>query len=147
MNFFLYHTILLNEMNAIQKVWRITDLVRLIGTFKHDIEHNMDIEQINNTYLFQHLIPLIFFIRSDSGVVKYNDCNGERMRIEFCKCDPNITVVQFDLFHKHKRTQYYHDSIFLDNNKEPFVNQRYLAECILNDTLVLGFFRCSGEII
>ena len=147
MNFFLYHTILLNEMNAVQKVWRITDLVRLIGLFKHDFEHNMDIEQINNTYLFQHLIPLIFFIRSDSGVVKYNAKNDDRMRIEICKCNPQITVIQFDLFHKHKRTQYYHDSIFLDNDKEPLVNQRRLSECILNDSLLLGFFKADGEVV
>ena len=133
-------------MNAIQQVWRITDLVRLIGLFKHNFEHIMDIENLNNTYLFQHLIPLIFFIRSDSGVVKYNDCNGERMRIEICKCNPNISVVQFDLFHKHKRTQYYHNTIFLNNKDQPLANQRKLAECILNDTLLLDFFKCDGEI-
>ena len=134
-------------MNAIQKVWRITDLVRLIGLFKHKMEHNMDIENLNNTYLFQHLIPLIFFIRCDSGVVKYNATNADRMRIEICKCDPNITVVQFDLFEKRKRIQFYHSTLFLINDNKPLDNQRRLSEWILNDSLVLDYFRCSGEII
>ena len=115
-------------MNAVQRCWQITDLIRLIGSFKHEMKHNMDIEQINNTYLFQTLTANIFFLKSDSGVVKYNAKNGQRMRIEICKCNPNITVTQFDLFAKRKRIQYYHDSIFLDNDKEPLANQRILAE-------------------
>ena len=144
MNFFMYHTIL--SMNSIQHVWRITDLIKKIGKWKHEFERVSDIEQINNTYLFQHLIPLIFYLKCENGVVKYNAKNGDRMRIHVCKCNPNISVVQFDLFEKYKRTQYYHDSIFLDNDKEPLVNQRRLSEWILNDWLVLDFFRCNGEI-
>ena len=133
-------------MNAVQKVWRITDLIKLIGALKHQMEHNMDIEKLNNTYLFQHLIPLIFFICCDSGVVKYNDCNGERMRIQVCKCNPRITVVQMDLFEKRKRLPYYCDSLFLNNDNKPLDNQKRLSEWILNDSLLLDFFRCSGEI-
>ena len=134
-------------MNAIQKVWQITDLIRLIGSFKHDMEHNMDIENLNNNFCFQHLIGIIFFLKFDNGVVTYSDCNGERMRIEICKCDPNITVVQFDLFEKRKRTPYYFDSLFLINDNKPLDNQRILAECILNDLLLLDFFKRDGEIV
>ena len=133
-------------MNAIQRVWQIKDLIKAIGSFKHEMEHNIDIEQINNTYLFQHLIPLIFYLNSESGIVKYNAKNGNRMRIQICKCNPNITVIQFDLFHKRKRTSFYYDSVFLNNNNKPLANQRILAEWILNDQLLLDFFQCSGEI-
>ena len=134
-------------MNGIQRVWRITDLIKLIGTFKHDFEHNMDIQQLNNSYLFQHIIPLIFYLKCESGVVKYNVQNGQRMRIQVCKCNPNTTIIQFDLFEKRKRTPYYHDTIFLHNNDKPLGNQRILAEWILNDTLILSFFKCDGDIV
>ena len=146
-NFFIYHTILLNEMNAVQRCWQITDLVKLIGTFKHEIEHNMDIENLNNNFCLQHLISIIFFLKFDNGVIKYNATNRERMRIQVCKCNPNITVVQFDLFEKRKRSSYYNDSIFLNNDKEPVANQRLLSEWILNDSLVLPFFKCIGDIV
>ena len=137
----MYH-----NMNAIQQVWRITDLIKLIGSLKHDFEHNIDIEQINNTYLFQHLIPLIFYLNSESGIVKYNAKNGDRMRIQICKCNPSTTVIQFDLFDKRKRTPFYYDSILLHNIEKPFANQRILAEWVLNDQLLLNFCQCSGDI-
>ena len=133
-------------MNAIQRVWQIKDL-KAIGSFKHEMEHNIDIEQINNTYLFQHLIPLIFYLNSESGIVKYNAKNGNRMRIQICKCNPNIMVMQFDLFDTRQRIPYYHNSIFLSNRDKPLANQRILAEWILNDQLLLDFFKCDGDIV
>ena len=130
-------------MNPIQRCWQITDLIKLIGSFKHDFEHNMDIQKLNNTYTFQHLIPIIFYL----GCVKYNTKNGQRMRIQICKCNPQITVVQFDLFEKRKRIQFYHSTLFLINDNKPLDNQRLLSEWILNDSLLLDFFRCSGEVV
>ena len=142
--FFMYGIIL---MNPIQRVWRIIDLVKLICSFKRDFEHNTDIQKLNNTYLFQHLIPHIFFLKCDSGVVKYNNQNRDRIRIEVCKCDPNITTIQVELFETRKRTPYYFDILFLDNDKEPIANQRKLSEWILNDSLLLELFRSDDEIV
>ena len=61
-------------------------------------------------------------------------------------CNPNITVVQVDLFEKYKRTAYYHDNIFLNSNDKPLDNQQILSEWILNDQSLLDCFRCDGEI-
>ena len=73
--------------------------------------------------------------------------NGDRMRMEVCKCDPKITAIQVELFEKSKRAPYYFDILFLDNNKEPIDNQRKLSEWILNDQFLLELFRSDGEIV
>ena len=61
-------------MDPIQKVWQITDL--------------------NNNFCFQHLVGLAFYRRYETGLTKYNDRNGSRMRIQVCKFDPKITAIQ-----------------------------------------------------
>ena len=129
------------------KLFAITDLVKEIGKWKSMFEHQDDIQRINITYLFQHLTPLIFFLNHESGITKYNDCNDDRIQIQVCKCDSRITIIQMDLYHKRKRISYYHDSILLNNNEKPIVNQRKLAEWILNDPLLLPFFKSDGEIL
>ena len=130
-----------------QKLFAVTDLVSEIGKWKSMFEHQDDIQRINNTYLFQHLVPLIFFFKHETGITKYNAKNDDRIQIQICRCDSRITVIQMDLYHKRKRIAYYHDSILLNNNEKPIVNQRKLAEWILNDSLLLDFFKSDGKII
>ena len=130
-----------------KKVFSITDLVIEIGKWKSMFEYQWDIEKLNNTYLFQHLIGIVFYLGCDNGLVKYNEKIGNRMRIEVCKCNRNTTVVQFDLLKKYKKTPYYNDGILLNNNDKSLHNQRKLAEWILNDQLLLDFCKSDGEII
>ena len=118
-----------------------------IGKWKSMFENQCDIEKLNNTVFFQYLIPIIFYLKYESGITKYNAKNDDRMQIQVCKCNSQITVIQMDLYHKRKRIPYYHDSILLNNNEKPLVNQRKLAEWILNDQLLLDFFKTDGEIV
>ena len=134
-------------MSSTQKVWAITDLIKEISMWKTEFEIANDIEKLNNTYLMQYLVGLVFFCKCETSVVKYNDINRERMSIHICKCDSNITVVQFDIFEKYKRLPYYHDYMLLKNNTCAVENQRLLSTWVLNDPLVVEFFRCDGEIL
>ena len=134
-------------MSSTQKVWAITDLIKEIGKWKTEFEIANDIEKLNNTYLMQYLVGLIFYCNCETSVIKYNDKNRERMSVYICKCNPNITIVQFDIFEKYKRIPYYHDNIFLKNNKCALENQRMFVEWVLNDPLLVEFFRCDGEIL
>ena len=128
------------------KTFAITDILKIIGDWKTEFERVSDIENINNNLCFQHLIGLVFYCNCETSLVTYNHRNRDRMQIKVCKCNPNITVVQVDLFEKYKRTPYYHDSLFLYNDETPLANQRILSECVLNDSVLLEFFRCDGEI-
>ena len=129
------------------KLWAITDLIKMIGQYKHEFENIADIEKLNNTQLFQHLVAIIFSCNCDNGIVKYDNQTRERLNIRVCKCDPYMIIVQTELFQKYKRLPYYTDTLFLDKNTNPVDNQRLLANFILHDPLLLHFCRCSGDII
>ena len=134
-------------MSSTQKVWAITDLIKEIGKWKTEFEIANDIEKLNNTYLMQYLVGLIFYCNCETSVIKYNDKNRERMSVHICKCYSNITVVQFDIFEKYKRIPYYHDNILLKNNESALENQRSLGKLVLNDPLLVEFFMYDGEIL
>ena len=129
------------------KLWSVTDLIKMIGHYKHEFENIADIEKLNYTRLFQHLVAIIFSCNSDNGVIKYDNRTGERLTMRVCKCSSDIIIVQTELFKKYKRIPYYYDTLFLDKNSNPVDNQRLLANWILKDKLLLHFFRCSGEIV
>ena len=129
------------------KLWAITDLIKMIGQYKHEFENITDIEKLNATRLFQHIIAIIFNCNSDNGVIKYDNRTGERLSIRVCKCDYDMIIVQAELFKKYKRIAYYSDMLFLDKNAYPIHNQRLLADWILHDQLLLPFFTCSGEVV
>ena len=134
-------------MSYINKVWRITDLIKVIGRYKKEFETISDIEKLNSTRLFQHLVAIIFSCKCDNGVIKYDNRTGERLNIRVCKCDQQTIIVRTELFKKYKRIPYYCDTLFLDKNSNPVDNQRILADWILHDQLLLPFFRCSGEVV
>ena len=119
----------------------------MIGQYKHEFENITDIEKLNNTSLFQHIIAIIFSCNSDNGVIKYDNQTGGRLNIRVCKCDQQIIIVQAELLKKYKRIPYHYDMFFLNKNSNPVDNQRLLASWILNDEFLLHFFTCSGEVV
>ena len=129
------------------ELWAITDLIKEIAKWKTEFENIADIEKLNATRLLQHLVAIIFNCNSDNGVIKYDNRTGERLNIRVCKCDENSIIVQTELFKKYKRIPYHYDMFFLDKNSNPVDSQRLLAEWILNDQLLLHFFRCGGEVV
>ena len=139
--------IVVMSLKHTNKLWSITDLVKMIGQYKHEFENISDIEKLNATRLFQHIIAIIFNCNSDNGVIKYDNRTGERLSIRVCKCDHNMIIVQAELFHKYKRISYYMDTMFLDKNACPINNQRLLANWILNNQMLLHFVTCDGDIV
>ena len=129
------------------KLWAITDLINVINKYKHEFERANDIEKLNSTQLFQHLIGLIFYCKCDSGTIKYDNKTSERLSIRICKCHTDTIIIHTEVLQKYKRSGYYYNTLFLDTNTNPVDNQRLLANWILHNPLLLNFFRCTGDIV
>ena len=127
-------------MNFTQKVWSITDLIGIIGSFKKMFEHASDIEKLNESTSFQHLVFHVLARGFDSGLIIRDRYSRDRLHISICKHRKPIIVVTFEILEKRKRIPYYFDILFLDSNSSAITNQRKLAEMILNDSLLLPFF-------
>ena len=128
------------NMKFTQKVWRITDLIKEISKWKHEFEVASDLQKLNESTSFQHLVFHVFGRISDSGLIIRDRYCNDRLHISICKHKKPIVVITFEILHKRKRTPYYFDIIFLDMNNSAIHNQRLLAERVLNDNLLLPFF-------
>ena len=124
------------------KVWRISDLITMIGEFKHKFELAQDVEKLNMSHSFQSLVFHIFYYKYDSGMVVRNNISNDRLHISIIKNKYPSVVITFELYHKYKRLPYYFDILFLDfNNNNALHNQFILTQHILNDNMLLIFFR------
>ena len=127
------------------KVFAITDLVRVIGDFKHDFERASDIEYLSANNQFQHLVYHIFNNICDSSMLIRNLHNSERLAINICVHKKPYIVVRLGAFHKYKRLPFYIDILFLDTEKSPIFNQRQVvANNILSDEILLPFFQSQN---
>ena len=126
-------------MNAINKVWCISDLCKMIGSYKHQFEVAKDVQYLSNNNDYQHLLYHIYNYQYDTGVTIRK--NSDRMRVKVCTCNKDQIVLTFELFEKCKRIPYYYDTLFLNKNKQAIDNQRKLAVWIINDPLLLPFFK------
>ena len=125
-------------MNATNKVWSISDLVKYIGSFKKEMERAGDIQKLNETYHFQHLIYHIFSdTEYDSGIVSRKD--GERLVIKICQCHKPKKSIIFEVYEKYKKKPYLNEVLILDANNA-LHDQRQIAEYILNENILLNFF-------
>lgn len=123
------------------KVFQITDLVRLIAYYKHLFEDAYDIDCLNNNYQFEHLIYHIFYDKYDSGLIVRNKDIDDRLSIQICKHDKTKILITFEAYEKYKRTFYYSTQLLLDRQKQTALfNQREIAWFILNDNILLPFF-------
>ena len=127
-------------MSFVQKVWSITDLIGVIGSFKKLFEHASDIQKLNESTSFQHLVFHVFARISDSGLIIRDRYCKDRLHISICKHKYPVVVVTFEILAKRKRIPYYFDIMFLDMNNGALINQRLLTERVLNDSLLLPFF-------
>ena len=124
------------------KVWMISDLIKLIGSFKKEMERATDIEKLNRIEVFQHLIYHIFNPSEfDSGLIIRNTLNDHRLSVTVCKHKPPIVMISFSCLEKHKRTPYHFDTLCLNLDHKSVDNQRELATMILNDNILFHFFR------
>ena len=123
------------------KVWTVIDLIKEIGFFKKMFEQASDIEKLNQSRTFQELVYHVFGRVYDSGLIVRNMYNNDRLHISICKHKKPIVIVTFEILHKRKRIPYYFDILFLDMNSSALSNQRILTKYILNDCLLLWFFR------
>ena len=130
-------------MKFAQKVWRITDLIKEISKWKHEFEVASDVENLNKSTSFQHLVWHVFGRIYDSSLIIRH--NTERLNVSICKHRKPIIVITFELLHKRKKLPYYFDILFLDSSDNAIDNQRLLTERVLNDSLLLRFFRNENE--
>ena len=123
----------------INKVWRITDLVRLIGAWKSDFELIYDIEKLNSIQHFQDLIYILFNSLHDCGlVIRKND---KRLYVNLCFHMEGSIVINFEVFEKYKKRSCYESLLVIDDNKEPCDIQYIIADHIWKDDNILEFFR------
>ena len=127
-------------MNFTQKVWLITDLIRVIGSFKKLFEQASDIEKLNKSPAFQHLVFHVFARISDSGLIIRDSYSKDRLHISICKHKKPMVIVTFEILAKRKRLPHYFDILFLNSNESALTNQRKLAERVLCDPMLLYFF-------
>ena len=74
-------------------------------------------------------------------MVVRNNTSNDRLHISIIKSKYQSVVLTFELYHKYKRLPYYFDILFLDFNDNNITNQTTLAQRILNDYILLSFFR------
>ena len=91
------------------KVWIISDLITMIGEFKHQFEEAEDVERLNMTHSFQSLVFHVFYYEYNSSVIIRNNVNNDRLHISICKRENQLVAVTFKLYHKYKRIPYYFD--------------------------------------
>ena len=124
------------------KLWQITDLIKLIGSLKKEMECATDIEKLNKIPTFQHLVYHIFNPSEfDSGLIIRNILNEDRLSITICKHKPPIVMISFSCLEKCKRIPYLFDTLSLNG----IDNQRELATMILNDNILFHFFSHSKK--
>jgi hypothetical protein len=130
------------------KVFQITDLIKHIAKFKHQFEYAEDIDKLNNTHIFQNLVCLIFAnnCTHDHGLI-VKSSEDERMIINVCFHNSNHIHLRFSVFGKYKRVPYYFDFILLQKDDPPLHNQYLLSQFILNDDILLPFFKSGTSII
>ena len=123
------------------KMWRISDMIKKIGEFKHQFEQAQDVERLNMTHSFQCLVFHVFYYEYNNSVIIGNTISTDRLHISIIKSkDPSVVIV-FELYHKYKRLPYYFDILFLDFTSCAVRNQIILTQHILNDNMLLIFFR------
>ena len=132
-------------MKFAQRVWRISDLIGVIGSFKKMFEHASDIEKLNESTSFQHLVFHVFARISDSGLIIRDRYNKDRLHISICKHRKPVIVVSFEILEKRKRTPYFFDIMFLNSDHSALTNQRKLAERVLYDPMLLPFFQYEND--
>ena len=121
------------------KVWKIKDLVKHISKFKHQFENASDIERLSNNNDYQHILYHIYNYRTDNGlVIRKND---ERLVVNICLHKKPYITLTFKCYEKYKKIPYYFDITFLNTNEKAINNQRLIANRILNDDMLLEFFR------
>ena len=124
------------------KVWRISDMIKKIGEFKHQFELAQDVEILNMSHSFQFLIFHLFYYKYGSSMVVRNNISTDRLHISIIESKYQSVVITFELYHKYKRLPYYFDILFLDlNNNNALHNQLILTQHILNDNMLIPFFR------
>jgi hypothetical protein len=135
-------------MNFTQKVFQITDLIKYIGKFKKQFEDADNIDKLNNTYIFQNLICLIFGNKCehDSGLIIKNG-EDDRLIINICFHNHNHIHIRFTTFQKYQRNPYYFDFILLNKNIIPIDNQYLFSTFIINDSILLPFFKSEKSYI
>ena len=116
-------------------MWRISDLITMIGEFKHKFELAQDVEKLNMSHSFQSLIFHLFYYKYGSGMVVRNNISNNRLHISIIKSKYPSVVITFELYHKYKHLPYYFDILFLDLDNKAITNQSSLAQHILNDNM------------
>ena len=71
----------------------------------------------------------------------HNQDTQVRLHIKICKHKKDVTIINFLCYEKYNRKGCYLDTLFLDYKENSLYNQRIVAECILNDNILLQFFR------
>ena len=122
------------------KAFAITDIVKIIGDFKNQFERASDIEKLNNLTAFQNLVFELFSCKNDSGIIIRNE-NEDRLEIRICFHNSTYITIQFICYEKYKRIPYYYEPLFLDKQHKSIDLQYQLSEYILNDNMVLEFFK------
>ena len=130
------------------EMWRISDLVKMIGEFKHQFASAQDVEILNMSHSFQSLVFHVFYYEYNSSVIIRNNVNNDRLHISIIKSKYPSVIITFELYHKYKHLPYYFDILFLDfNNNNALHNQFILTQHILNDSLLIPFFRYEKKSI
>ena len=121
------------------KLWRITDLVRLIGAWKSEFEKASDIEKLNDNINIQNLIYLLFNTSNDCGLLIQK--RDSRLSIRICVHLEDFIVINFEIFGKYKKRPCYENMLIIDDNETHLKIQYLIAEFILKDDKISDFFR------
>ena len=122
------------------KVMQCLDLLKAIGSYKHEFERTADIERLNATPLFQKFVLLVFYYQCNAGLLVKNVAFENRLQVRNCKCNDKYITVCFTCFEKFKRIPHFEVVCLLDRQTIPIQNQRILSEYILDNSVLFEFF-------
>ena len=129
-------------MSYTNQVFRITDLVKIIGSFKKEFELADDIRRLNDNSLFQQLILLIYNSLHDAGIITKNE-KEERLQIKICFCLKIIPliIIDFKIYEKYKKKHKYRNMFFINPDDKAYITQQDLSKFILDQDVLLSFFK------
>ena len=109
----------------------ITDLLKKIGSYKHDLEREDNLKQMYAHEIFQDILAYLWLGITGVTLIYKRKNNEDRMKIS---TDYFQNYISFNLYHKHKKKHFYCNSFEMASYKQ-------LALDVMEDEKLLSFFK------
>ena len=113
----------------------ITDLLKKIGSYKHDLEREDNLKNMYSHEIFQDILAYLWLGITGVTLFYKRKTNNDRMKIS---TDYFQNYISFNLYHKYKKKPYYSKEFSMCCYEE-------LALNLTKDDILLTFFKDYKE--